>query len=412
MQYITELEKKDMLLQVTLQEKEEEMNLVKGQYEHQFHKVKNEKERLQQQIQGYERMLQQNNKQIEVLRREYQQRPAMMGPVGERYPMSNTPHGIAVIINNINFKRPQLYKRIGSEFDEHNLSITWEYLQYDVRILRDLTTSELRDQLTQIALQSHEKYDSFVCCILSHGDLDCVYGTDGNRITVNDIARLFRGDFCPTLAGKPKLFFIEAARGDHIDKGVFVWEDDKDKVVTEMNEHKIVVEKDKDKAVVVKDEDKVVVETDEDKAVVKDEDQVVVKDEDQVVVKKDEDKGVVVQKDDDDKVVMQDDVHKDAKGDPEELLRHSLPSEADFLFGYATSRHYVSWRRPPSGTWYISKLCEVLMSYATQLDLLSMLTIVNQKVSETYCTTEGYRQCPAPVSLLRKQVWFFENPSK
>ena len=318
--------------QAALQDKEEAINQLTLQYEQQLHLLRqvktesgSEKERLQQQIQDYEQMLQRNNEQIEILRRENQQGPALIGPVGEKYPMSKTPHGIAVVINNFEFHstvpgEDPLPERRGSQVDEENLRVTWEYLRYDVRILRNLTASELTRQLMQIALQNHEKYDSFVCCILSHGYLDGVYGTDSKPIKINDIASLFKGHFCPTLADKPKLFFIQACRGD------------------------------------------------------------------------DEDKGVAVQ--------------KDAKGDPDDALRHSLPSEADFLFGYATPPGNVSWRSPRYGSWYISKLCEVFVDYSPQQDLLSMLTIVNHKVSEAY-TTQGFKQCPAPVTLLRKQVWFF-----
>ena len=319
--------------QAALQDREEAIKHLTQQYEQldSLHQVRpefnSEKERLQQQIRDYEQMLQRNNEQIEILKQENQQGPAVMGPVGERYPMTNTPHGIAVIINNFEFHstvpgEDPLPDRRGSHVDEENLRVTWEYLRYDVQILRNLTASELTRRLMLIALQSHEKYDSFVCCILSHGYLDGVYGTDSKPVKINDIASLFKGNFCPTLADKPKLFFIQACRWD------------------------------------------------------------------------DKDKGVAVQ--------------KDAKGDPDDALRHSLPSEADFLFGYATLPGNVSWRSPRYGSRYISKLCEVFVDYAPEQDLLSMLTIVNHKVSEAY-TTQGFKQCPAPVTLLRKQVWFFGN---
>ena len=334
LQYRRDLEQKDRQLQqhqMQLQDKEEMINQLTRQYEQQLHMLRevktdsnSEKERLQQQIREYEKMIRQNVVQIQALREENAHVPIPFGPVAEKYPMKKTPHGIAVIINNSEFysndsSTEALPNRRGSQVDEENLRVTWEYLQYDVRVLRNLTASELTRQLMQIALMSHENYDSFVCCILSHGYLDGIYGTDSQPVKINDIASLFKGNFCPTLSNKPKLFFIQACRGE------------------------------------------------------------------------DEDKGVTVQ--------------KDARGD-DDALRHSLPSEADFLFGYATPPGSVSWRSPRYGSWYISKLCEVLVDNAPQQDLLSMLTMVNSKVSEAY-TTQGYKQCPAPVTLLRKQVWFF-----
>ena len=485
-----------MLLQETLQDKEEKMKLVNEHYEHKLHEVKSEKERLQQQIRDYgqmlqqnheqieilrqegqaalrdrkkpinqltqqyeqqlhllrqvktesgsekerlqqhilkyEQMLQQNNEQIEILIQENEQGPALVGPMGEKYPMNKTPHGIAVIINNFKFHTSP-YRR-GSQVDEDNLRVTWEYLQYDVLILRNLTASELTRQLMEIALKSHEKYDSFVCCILSHGSSDDgVYGVDSKTVKIIDIACLFKAHFCPTLAGKPKLFFIQSERGNDEDKGTVVQKDDEDKgmVVQKEDEDKgmVVQKEDEDKGMVVQkeDEDKgmVIQKEDEDKGMVvqkEDEDKGMVvqkEDEDEykaMVVQKDD--GIVVQKDDEDKddehKIVQDDedkraaVQKDAKGDPDDALHHSLPIEADFLFGYSTPLGYLSWRSPRYGSWYISKLCEVLVDYAPQQDLLTMLTIVNRKVSDCY-TAEGFKQCPAPVSLLRKQVWFFKN---
>lgn len=54
----------------------------------------------------------------------------------------------------------------------------------------------------------HKDADCFACVILSHGDEGVVYGTNGtmrlDRLTAN-----FKGDICPDLRGKPKLFFIQ-----------------------------------------------------------------------------------------------------------------------------------------------------------------------------------------------------------
>ena len=141
-QYRAELAKPSQP-QVTLQEKEKEMNLARKQKLDELPKPKNEME-FQQRIEEYEQMLQQKNKQIEILTRNDQQGPALMRSVGDKYPMSKTPHGIAVIINNFEF-RDHLPNRMGSLIDEENLRVTWEYLRYDVRIMRNLTASELID---------------------------------------------------------------------------------------------------------------------------------------------------------------------------------------------------------------------------------------------------------------------------
>jgi len=237
----------------------------------------------------------------------------------EKYEMNKIPHGIAIIINNHEFHSTDhvLDDRPGSCVDEENLCSTWEYLGYEVCILKNLVAEDVIQRLKQVAEQNHYNYDSFVCCILSHGDCDGVYGADGKLVKINKIASLFKPTNCPTLAGKPKLFFIQACRGEMEDLGY----------------------------------------------------------------------------------------EKDGQPKP------SLPNDADFLFGYATPQGKVSWRSRRHGTWYISTLCEVLDNRALQCDLVTMLTIVNYRVSEAY-TTEGYKQCPAPVTQLRKQVWFFSRSTE
>ena len=241
----------------------------------------------------------------------------------EKYEMNKFPHGIAVIINNHEFYSTDpafksLTDRPGSCADEDHL---WEYLGYDVCVLRNLNAVDLTERLKQIAQQNHNNYDSFVCCILSHGYSSGIYGVDGEQVEISDIAIPFKPTNCPTLAGKPKMFFIQACRGEE------------------------------------------------------------------------EDPGFMMEKDGN-----------------EEPFCNSLPNEADFLFGYATPPGNVSWRSQRYGSWYISHLCEVLTNYYLHRDLLSMLTIVNYRVSEAY-TNKGHKQCPAPVTLLRKQVWFISRSS-
>ena len=262
---------------------------------------------------------------IQLLRQNATQTHDQMGSILERYFMTKKPHGIAVIINNYKFYSTSVSKEVlpnrrGSLVDEHNLIVTLQYLNYEVRVLKNLSASDITRELMHISLKSHEGCDSFVCCILSHGYLDGVYGADSERVTISDIANIFKGSYCRDLVDKPKMFFIQACRGQITDPGV----------------------------------------------------------------------------------------EKDGNGDFDDSLHHSLPSEADYVFGYATPPGKVSFRSPEHGSWYISSLCQVLQENAHKLDLLSMLTIVNEKVCKAY-TSQGYKQCPAPVSLLRKQVWFFES---
>eukprot|EP00920_Eleutheroschizon_duboscqi_P034903 GHVT01084016.1.p1 GENE.GHVT01084016.1~~GHVT01084016.1.p1 ORF type:complete len:259 (-),score=-0.62 GHVT01084016.1:574-1350(-) len=68
--------------------------------------------------------------------------------------------------------------------------------------------------------QASKSGDCFVGAILTHGtDGDQVYAYDG-LFKLSDIFDTFKGDMCPQLAGKPKIFLIQACRGGDTDAGV------------------------------------------------------------------------------------------------------------------------------------------------------------------------------------------------
>ena len=55
----------------------------------------------------------------------------------------------------------------------------------------------------------HSQYDCFACAILTHGgDRDILYSRD-KQMKLSDFTRPFGPDKCPSLALKPKLFFIQ-----------------------------------------------------------------------------------------------------------------------------------------------------------------------------------------------------------
>lgn len=50
-------------------------------------------------------------------------------------------------------------------------------------------------------------------CVLSHGDLGSVFGTDEKKVLLQELTQPFLSQNAPTLAGKPKMFFIQACQG-------------------------------------------------------------------------------------------------------------------------------------------------------------------------------------------------------
>ena len=100
-----------------------------------------------------------------------------------------------------------------------HLQELWQFLNFEVILQRDLESQEVYNVLREISAKDHSQYDCFVCCLLSHGENGGIFGTDCELVEIQDITALFKGVACPSLASKPKLFFIQACRGRNFDKG-------------------------------------------------------------------------------------------------------------------------------------------------------------------------------------------------
>ncbi len=69
--------------------------------------------------------------------------------------------------------------------------------------------------LEDAAHDDHSEADCFLVAVLSHGEMGILYTKDTaykpDRLWGN-----FNAEKCPTLAGKPKMFFIQACQGDQV----------------------------------------------------------------------------------------------------------------------------------------------------------------------------------------------------
>lgn len=88
----------------------------------------------------------------------------------------------------------------------------FEALKFEVHIHTDLSAVEMKTELAKYNEMDHSKSDAFVCCLLSHGNKGCIFGNDGDSISIVELMELFYDDKCPGLSGKPKLFFIGACQ--------------------------------------------------------------------------------------------------------------------------------------------------------------------------------------------------------
>ncbi|XP_046584776.1 LOW QUALITY PROTEIN: uncharacterized protein DDB_G0283697-like [Haliotis rubra] len=130
--------------------------------------------------------------------------------------------GLFLIINNKNFHpNTGQQTREGTDVDAERLEERFQDLGFEVKRYDDVTRSRISTLMYDAAAYDHSNADCFGCAILSHGLEGRVYATDG-YISLELLVMPFKGDRCPSLVGKPKLFFLQACRGTKMDYGVHV----------------------------------------------------------------------------------------------------------------------------------------------------------------------------------------------
>lgn len=138
----------------------------------------------------------------------------------EYYSLNNNPHGWCVVINNENFTGSGLGTRRGTREDTKALTEVFSRLGFKVVVENDLTAQEIQTRLQKLGRENFQDHDALVVCVLSHGENGLVYGTDEHPVYLQELRKPFTSDRAPTLAGKPKLFFIQACQGGGYQKGV------------------------------------------------------------------------------------------------------------------------------------------------------------------------------------------------
>ncbi|KAI7794150.1 caspase-9, partial [Triplophysa rosa] len=269
----------------------------------------------------------------------------------QTYKMDANPCGICLIINNVEFDPGSCLKdRNGSNIDCDKMERRFKALNFKVVVKRNLKCKYIRRDMSTLAKEDHSLYDCCVVIILSHGTEanhnrfpGAVHGVDGGAVPVQIIANYLNGQNCPSLQGKPKLFFIQACGGGEKDIG---FEVSQDEVQPSMGGA-----------------------------------------DDQT-----------------DAIPMSS--SSDSLSTPDELdARATLPTPSDMLVSYSTFPGYVSWRDTEAGSWYVENLDRVLEQNADTDDLVTILMMVNDAVSQI--SAKGlYKQMPGSFNFLRKLLYF------
>ena len=245
------------------------------------------------------------------------------------YNMCHKNRGICLIIENETFSDKHsatrsLGRRHGSHVDAERAINVFSGLGFSVYHQKDLTRSQIQTMLKSLAVADHRDSDCFVCIVLTHGDHGELFAQDG-RYGIDLLFRHFLADNCPTLCGKPKLFFVQACQGGMLDDGVLVRQSTRDSTDT--------------------------------------------------------------------------------------VSYFKIPTYADFMIAYSTLPGFYSFRNTEKGSWFIRSLCQVLEQYHLEFDLLTMMTLVSQRVAYDYTSQAATpelsqkKQVPCLTSMLTRRVY-------
>ncbi|XP_050737524.1 caspase-1-like isoform X2 [Eriocheir sinensis] len=153
-------------------------------------------------------------------------RPNAVMPVkrdATEYNMNHKKRGTAIILVHDRFDS-DLKPRDCARHDTDIIKNALTCLSFHVEESWNLTRSGLYRKLNEVSCRDHQDSDCLVIVFMSHGGVDhfnkeylC---TKDGRFDTTELWKSFTADKCPSLAGKPKLFFIQACRGMRTDKGV------------------------------------------------------------------------------------------------------------------------------------------------------------------------------------------------
>ncbi|XP_067685140.1 uncharacterized protein [Haliotis asinina] len=139
------------------------------------------------------------------------------------YKVSSNPKGMAIIICN---PKSNPHEKIHRYYvnDAAKLYGTFQKLNFDTRLYRNISKTDMTALLSSVAEMDHSQFDAFVCVIHTETKLinncQCVLDANAAPVHFQELKDLFNASGCPTLVGKPKVFFIPSGERDNFMSGV------------------------------------------------------------------------------------------------------------------------------------------------------------------------------------------------
>jgi len=139
------------------------------------------------------------------------------------YKMNHKKRGLCLIFCYEEFENPEVKQRDCARSDALACKEAFEALGFEVRRHFNRTTDQYTEILSRANQADHSNHDCLSVVFMSHGNLSegiQTLNTYDGKVEAESLWKPFRADACNDLAGKPKLFFIQACRGEEPDYGV------------------------------------------------------------------------------------------------------------------------------------------------------------------------------------------------
>ncbi|NP_001296709.1 caspase-3-like [Hydra vulgaris] len=130
--------------------------------------------------------------------------------------------GLLVVFNFVNFNH-YVTPRYAAHSDVNEFVTYFKEKNFSIEKHLDLTKRELIVECNKVVSRKDiEGYDCIMVLISSHGNQTGIICKDNETILLNDIIEIFSGQKSRIQIQTPKIFFIQACRGDEDDKGIYI----------------------------------------------------------------------------------------------------------------------------------------------------------------------------------------------
>ncbi|XP_062035221.1 caspase-14 [Lepus europaeus] len=137
----------------------------------------------------------------------------------ERYDMSGARLALTLCVTKA---------REGSEADLDALERMFQQLGFESTVKRDPTAQQFQEELEKFQ-QTIDAWEDPVSCafvvLMAHGDEGVLKGEDEEMVKLEDLFEVLNNKNCKALRAKPKVYIVQACRGEHRDLGETVGED-------------------------------------------------------------------------------------------------------------------------------------------------------------------------------------------